>query len=166
VPGIDEGGRFFVKGPNVMLGYLKTDKPGIIQSPENDWYDTGDIIHVDESGFITIKGRCKRFAKTGGEMISLSALEEEIDRLWPGVGHAVVALEDERKGEQLVLVTEKQSAENRELVSFLKEAGYAEISIPKKIMIVPKLPLLGSGKTDYPGVIELVGNEFAQNKSI
>ena len=159
VPGIDKGGRFYVKGLNVMLGYLKTDKPGIIQAPEDGWYDTGDIIHINEKGFLAIKGRAKRFAKVGGEMISLTALEEEIERLWEGVGHAVVAAESERRGEQLVLVTEKQDASRNELASFLKEAGYTEVSIPKKIMIVPKLPLLGSGKTDYPSVAELVAQK-------
>jgi acyl-[acyl-carrier-protein]-phospholipid O-acyltransferase/long-chain-fatty-acid--[acyl-carrier-protein] ligase len=163
VPGIDEGGRFFLKGANVMLGYLKADRPGTVQPPEDGWYDTGDIIHVDEYGFLTIKGRAKRFAKVGGEMISLTALEEEIERLWPGVGHAVISVQDERKGEQLVLVTEKQDAgregrESREgreeLAAFLKEQGYVEVSIPKRILTVAKLPLLGSGKTDYPAVAE------------
>ncbi|MCL1941599.1 MAG: AMP-binding protein [Synergistaceae bacterium] len=157
VPGIDEGGRLFVKGANVMLGYLKAGKPGVIQPPEDGWYDTGDIIHADESGFLTIKGRAKRFAKVGGEMISLTALEEDIERLWPGAGHAVVAAEDERKGEQLVLVTEKQDAARDELAGGMRGVGYTEVSIPKKILIVPKLPLLGSGKTDYPAVAELVG---------
>ena len=156
VPGIDEGGRFFIKGPNVMLGYLKYDKPGVIQPPENDWYDTGDIIHVDENGFMTIKGRAKRFAKVGGEMISLTALEEVIELFWKGAGHALVALEDERKGEQLILVTEKKDAARDELSAHLKNIGYKEVSIPRKIMIVSKLPLLGSGKTDYPSVAELV----------
>jgi acyl-[acyl-carrier-protein]-phospholipid O-acyltransferase/long-chain-fatty-acid--[acyl-carrier-protein] ligase len=166
VPGIDKGGRFYVKGLNVMLGYLKTDKPGIIQAPEVGWYDTGDIIHINEKGFLSIKGRAKRFAKVGGEMISLTALEEEIERLWPGVGHAVVTAEDERKGEQLILVTEKQDALRNELSSFLKETGYMEVSIPKKIIVVPKLPLLGSGKTNYPDVTELVRKKFEQKKSI
>jgi acyl-[acyl-carrier-protein]-phospholipid O-acyltransferase/long-chain-fatty-acid--[acyl-carrier-protein] ligase len=158
VPGIDEGGRFYVKGANVMLGYLKADKPGVMQPPEDGWYDTGDIIHVDESGFMTIKGRAKRFAKIGGEMISLTTLEEEIELLWPGAGHAVIASEDDRKGEQLVLVTEKQDAMRDELVAHMRNAGYAEVSIPKKIITVPKIPLLGSGKTNYPGISELIGN--------
>jgi acyl-[acyl-carrier-protein]-phospholipid O-acyltransferase/long-chain-fatty-acid--[acyl-carrier-protein] ligase len=155
VPGIDEGGRFYVKGANVMLGYLKADKPGIIQPPEDGWYDTGDIIHVDEHGFLTIKGRAKRFAKIGGEMISLTALEEDIERLWPGVRLAVAAVQDERKGEQLVLVTEKQDAAREELYNYLKGQGYVEVSIPKKIHVVPSIPLLGSGKTDYPKLAEL-----------
>ncbi|MDR2529468.1 MAG: AMP-binding protein [Synergistaceae bacterium] len=156
VPGIEEGGRFFVKGANVMLGYLKADRPGVLQPPDNGWYDTGDIIHVDEYGFLTIKGRAKRFAKIGGEMLSLTALEEEIERLWPGVGHAMTAVQDERKGERLILVTEKQDAARDELHEYMKGLGYVEASIPKKILTVPKLPLLGSGKTDYPAVMELV----------
>ena len=155
VPGIDEGGRLYIAGPNVMLGYLKADSPGAVQAPEQGWYDTGDIIHIDEYGFMTLKGRAKRFAKVGGEMISLAALEEEIERLWPGIGHAVVPVQDERKGEQLVLVTEKQDARRDALASYLKEVGYSEVSIPKKIMTVAKLPLLGTGKTDYPGVAAL-----------
>ena len=155
VPGIDEGGRFFVKGPNVLLGYLKADCPGILQPPEDGWYDTGDIIATDEFGFMSIKGRAKRFAKVGGEMISLTALEEEVERLWPGIRHAIVALQDERKGEQLVLVTEKKDAARDELSSYLKGLGYVEVAIPKKIMTISTLPLLGSGKTDYPTVSEL-----------
>ena len=155
VPGIDEGGRLYIAGPNVMLGYLKADSPGVVQAPEQGWYDTGDIIHIDEYGFMAIKGRAKRFAKVGGEMISLAALEEEIERLWPGIGHAVVPVQDQRKGEQLVLVTEKQDARRDALASYLKEVGYTEVSIPKKIMAVAKLPLLGSGKTDYPSVAAL-----------
>ena len=150
VPGIAEGGRFNIKGPNVMLGYLKADKPGEIQRLEEGWYDTGDIIASDEFGFMTIKGRAKRFAKVGGEMISLTALEEEVERLWPGMGHAVIGIQDERKGEQLVLVTEKSGASREELADYLRNAGYVEVAIPRKVVAVEKLPLLGSGKTDYP----------------
>ena len=102
-------------------------------------------------------GRAKRFAKVCGEMISLTALEEEIERLWPGVNHAVLSLEDERKGEQMILVTEKQDARAEDLTAYMKGRGYTEISIPKKILRVPKLPLLGSWKTDYPGTAELIG---------
>ena len=156
VPGIHQGGRLFVKGANVMLGYLKSDKPGVPQPPEDGWYDTGDIIHIDEYGFMSIKGRAKRFAKVGGEMISLTALEEDIEHLWPGILHAVLSQQDERKGEQLVLVTEKQEAAREELAAYLRGRGYVEVSIPKKILSVPKLPLLGSGKTDYPAVAELL----------
>jgi acyl-[acyl-carrier-protein]-phospholipid O-acyltransferase/long-chain-fatty-acid--[acyl-carrier-protein] ligase len=155
VPGL-EGGRLYVAGPNVMLGYLKADNPGVIQPPEGDWYDTGDIVDIDEWGFMSILGRAKRFAKVGGEMISLTALEEEIEKLWPGVRHAVVAVQDAHRGEQMVLVTEKEDAAREALVSHLKAAGFVEVAIPKKIFPVPSLPLLGSGKTNYPAVAALL----------
>jgi len=150
VPGIKEGGRCYIKGTNVMLGYIKADNPGVIQPPEDGWYDTGDIVHVDDYGFMTIKGRARRFAKIGGEMVSLTALEEETERLWPGIRHAILAVQDERKGEQLLIVTEKQDADRDELFTYMKGRGYAEFSIPKKIFPVPAIPLLGSGKTNYP----------------
>jgi acyl-[acyl-carrier-protein]-phospholipid O-acyltransferase/long-chain-fatty-acid--[acyl-carrier-protein] ligase len=152
VPGIERGGRLFVSGPNVMKGYLASGAPGEIAPPEDGWYDTGDIIDEDGFGFLTIMGRAKRFAKIGGEMVSLSALEEEIERLWPGKRHAVASVRDERKGESLVLITEYCEARREDLAAFLKEAGFPEIFVPKRIMTVAPLPLLGSGKTDYPAV--------------
>jgi acyl-[acyl-carrier-protein]-phospholipid O-acyltransferase/long-chain-fatty-acid--[acyl-carrier-protein] ligase len=159
VPGIERGGRFFVSGPNVMKGYLRLDAPGVIQPPEGGWYDTGDIIDEDERGFLTIMGRAKRFAKIGGEMISLSALEEEVDRLWPGRRHAVASVIDDRKGESLVLVTEHWDAARDELAAFLKDAGYSEMFVPKKITRVDAIPLLGSGKTDYPALDRMLSGE-------
>ena len=159
VPGINEGGRCYLKGPSVMLGYIKADKPGIVQPPEDGWYDTGDIIHVDDYGFMTIKGRARRFAKIGGEMVSLTALEEEAERVWPGIRHAVLSVQDDRRGEQLMLITEKQGADRDELFAHMKERGYAELSIPKKVIVVPNLPLLGSGKTNYPELTELVADQ-------
>lgn len=157
VPGIETGGRFYIKGPNVMLGYLRVGASGAIRPPEDEWYDTGDIIDMNEFGFMSIKGRAKRFAKVGGEMISLTALEEEIEKLWPGVTHAVIAVQNEYKGEQLMLVTEKQDARRDELAAYLKNEGYTEVSVPRKIIPIEKMPLLGSGKTDYPAVQTLAG---------
>ncbi len=83
VEGVEEGGRLFVRGPNVMLGYLRADNPGVLEPPPEGWHDTGDIVTIDEQGFITIKGRAKRFAKIGGEMISLAAVEMLAADLWP-----------------------------------------------------------------------------------
>jgi acyl-[acyl-carrier-protein]-phospholipid O-acyltransferase/long-chain-fatty-acid--[acyl-carrier-protein] ligase len=123
VEGITEGGRLCVRGPNVMLGYLSADKPGRIVPPEGGWHDTGDIVTIDD-GFVTIKGRAKRFAKLGGEMVSLAAVESMISGLWPGQNHVVVSLPDPRKGEQLVLVTEKPDADKAQLQDAAKRQGF------------------------------------------
>lgn len=159
VPGV-EGGRLSVRGPNVMLGYLKHDNPGVIQPPSTErgpgWYDTGDIVTVDEDGFVTIQGRAKRFAKIGGEMVSLTAVEELATRAWPDLQHAVLSLPDFQKGEQLILVTTKENAVRAELSARARADGMSELHVPKRILTVPKMPLLGSGKTDYPAVQALV----------
>ena len=86
-----EGGRFYVCGPNVMLGYLRADQPGVLEPPQGGWHDTGDIVTIDEQGFISIKGRAKRFAKVGGEMVSLAAVEMLAAELWPDNITAVTA---------------------------------------------------------------------------
>jgi acyl-[acyl-carrier-protein]-phospholipid O-acyltransferase/long-chain-fatty-acid--[acyl-carrier-protein] ligase len=159
VPGV-EGGRLSVRGPNVMLGYLKNDKPGVIQPPATargpGWYDTGDIVTVDDDGFVTIRGRAKRFAKIGGEMVSLAAVEDLASRAWPDRQHAVVSLPDFQKGEQLVLVTTKPDAARAELSAQARADGMSELSVPKRIITLDKLPLLGTGKADYPAVLALV----------
>jgi len=156
VPGVDTGGRLFVKGPNVMLGYYKDDKPAILQPPENGWYDTGDIVDVDEEGFVTILGRAKRFAKIAGEMISLTAVESFVKSVYPEHDHAVIAIPDKRKGEQLVLVTTNAKADKTDLTKAGSEKGLSELSVPKTIKTVDQMFMLGSGKTDYPSVMEFV----------
>jgi acyl-[acyl-carrier-protein]-phospholipid O-acyltransferase/long-chain-fatty-acid--[acyl-carrier-protein] ligase len=160
VPGIDEGGRLIVSGPNIMLGYLKADNPGVLQPPEGGWYDTGDIVAIDDDGYLSIKGRAKRFAKIGGEMVSLTAVESDIEKIWPEHQHAVVALPDEKKGEQLVLVTDCPDAARDKIVAHARERGLAELSLPKKIVKVDRLPLLGTGKVDYPGARRLAAEHL------
>jgi acyl-[acyl-carrier-protein]-phospholipid O-acyltransferase / long-chain-fatty-acid--[acyl-carrier-protein] ligase len=98
VPGIEDGGRLFVRGPNVMLGYLRAEHPGVLEPPAEGWHDTGDIVSIDAEGFVTIKGRAKRFAKVGGEMISLAAVEQLAGSLWPDAHSVVVTRADPRKG--------------------------------------------------------------------
>ena len=139
-----------------MMGYLRSERPGVLQPVEDGWYDTGDIVRLDELGFLSIRGRAKRFAKIGGEMVSLTALEEEMECLWPGVRCAMAVVRDERKGERIILVTEKKDASREEMTAHLKAAGYAEVAIPKKLLSGVKLPLLGSGKTDYPALDRFV----------
>jgi len=156
VAGIDEGGRLYVRGPNVMLGYLKADRPGMLVRPEEGWHDTGDIVTIDREGFVAIKGRAKRFAKIGGEMISLAAVEALASELWPESQSAIVAEPDPRRGERLVLVTEKQDVTRAAFQAYAKARGASDLMVPAEVMVVDKLPLLGSGKADLVSVARLV----------
>ncbi|MGE5476330.1 MAG: acyl-[ACP]--phospholipid O-acyltransferase [Bacteroidales bacterium] len=152
MPGVDEGGRLWVKGPNVMLGYYRAEKPGLLEPPAEGWYDTGDIVAVDELGYVKILGRAKRFAKIAGEMVSLGKVEGEIGTRWPDGSHAVVAVADDRKGEQLVLVTDRAEATREAILAHFRAQGLAELLAPKQVLKVDKLPLLATGKADYVAV--------------
>jgi acyl-[acyl-carrier-protein]-phospholipid O-acyltransferase/long-chain-fatty-acid--[acyl-carrier-protein] ligase len=156
VPGIEEGGRLYVRGPNVMLGYLKSDQPGVLVRPEEGWHDTGDIVTIDREGFVAIKGRAKRFAKIGGEMISLAAVESLASELWPNSQSAVVTEQDPRRGERLVLVSEEKSATRASFQAYAKARGASDLMAPAEVMVVDKLPVLGSGKADLVSVARLV----------
>ena len=149
VPGIAEGGRLYVRGPNVMAGYFLASDPGKLQPPADGWHDTGDIVTIDAAGFITIRGRAKRFAKIGGEMVSLPAVEGYAAQVWPGAEHAVVTKPDPKKGEQLVLFTTAKEASFADLSSWAKANGIAELSVPRDIRVIDALPVLGTGKIDY-----------------
>jgi acyl-[acyl-carrier-protein]-phospholipid O-acyltransferase/long-chain-fatty-acid--[acyl-carrier-protein] ligase len=153
VEGIEEGGRLFVKGPNIMLGYLLADTDGEIQPPESDrgpgWYDTGDIARVDEDGYFYILGRAKRFAKIGGEMVSLTAVEELATKTWPGFNHAAVNLPDDKKGEKIILITDNKSALRKHIQEQIKKDKHGELHLPKNVLLTDGLPVLGTGKTDY-----------------
>jgi acyl-[acyl-carrier-protein]-phospholipid O-acyltransferase/long-chain-fatty-acid--[acyl-carrier-protein] ligase len=149
VEGIAEGGRLEVRGPNVMCGYLRTTAPGVLEPPVEGWYDTGDICTVDADGFVTIVGRAKRFAKIGGEMVSMASAEAAAAALWPDAAHAVVARPDGRKGEALVLLTTQPGATPGALLAHARAFGTPDLAIPRVIEVVDALPLLGSGKIDY-----------------
>lgn len=152
VEGISDGGLLFVKGPNVMLGYMLSQAPGKLVPPQEGWHDTGDVVAVDEEGYLTIKDRVKRFAKIAGEMVSLAAVEQAVNALWPDNKSAAISVPDDRKGEQIVLYTDNANAQQSEMINYFKQCGLAEIYLPRKIVIVAELPLLGSGKTDYTGL--------------
>ena len=157
IPGINDAGQLHVKGPNIMLGYLLADNPGVLVLPESiygkGWHDTGDIVNVDNEGFISIRGRSKRFAKVGGEMVSLTAVEQLAINAWPDAHHAAISIVDAKKGEQIILVTTQKQAVISDLIA--ASPGISNISIPKKILIVDSIPVMATGKINYPAVLIL-----------
>lgn len=158
VPGIEEGGQLKVFGPNIMKGYLLNSQPGVLACPVDGWYETGDVVSVDDAGFVSIKDRMKRFAKIAGEMVSLSMVEQEINLLWPEYQHAVVNIPDVKKGEQLILVTNHCQATRDKIVTHMRYKQISEIAIPKSIVVLEKMPLLGTGKIDYQSIKKLLLN--------
>src|SRR5215831_8335379 len=150
VEGVEEGGRLYVRGPNVMLGYLKVENPGVLEPPPEGWHDTGDIVTIDEQGFVTIKGRARRFAKVGGEMISLAAVEALASELWPNALSAVASVPDPRKG-----------ATRADFQAFAKAKHASDLMIPSEVWALEKLPVLGSGKVDMMAVGKLIEERLA-----
>jgi acyl-[acyl-carrier-protein]-phospholipid O-acyltransferase/long-chain-fatty-acid--[acyl-carrier-protein] ligase len=155
VEGLPEGGRLSVRGPNVMAGYVMAGRPGVLVPPEGGWHDTGDIVSVDGDGFVRIQGRARRFAKIGGEMVSLAAVEGLANGLWPGTTHVAVTLPDPRKGEQVVLVTEASNADRDALLAHAQALGYPELWVPRVVLVAPSIPISGTGKVDLVATQEL-----------
>lgn len=158
VEGIDEGGRLCVKGPNIMLGYIFAENPGLLVPPTHpnlgkNWYDTGDIVTIDDEGFITIQGRAKRFAKIAGEMVSLTNVEKLASNAYPQGTHAAMHVADKSKGEKILLFTTNKNVEKSELIKSVKEMGISELHLPKQIIYLDPIPVLSTGKTDYRSLL-------------
>ncbi|MBS0360608.1 MAG: AMP-binding protein [Proteobacteria bacterium] len=158
VEGISGGGVLHVSGPNIMTGYLKPG--GGIEPPVDGWHDTGDVVSMSEDNWIKIKGRVKRFAKVGGEMVSLTAAEDLACAVWPDARHAVVSMPDPKKGERLILVTDWREADAGPLINHAQSIGAPEIAVPRKIIKVQEIPVLGTGKTDYVALQRIVDAEL------
>ena len=162
VEGIQEGGRLFVRGPNIMLGYLRPARPGEIVPPTDGWHDTGDVVSLDEDGYLAIRGRLKRFAKIGGETVSLTVVENCASALWPDHAHAAIAIPDGRRGESIVLVTTNPQAARNDLMVWTRNHGVPELAVPRRVIAVADIPVLGTGKTDYVNVARMVAESAAR----
>ena len=160
---MENGGELVVRGDNVMMGYMKLDNPGKVVPPKDGWYETGDIVEVDEDGYIFIKDRIKRFAKVAGEMVSLSSVENLAKLTFANdveVEFAAVGIPHETKGEQIVLVVTKPDIKLSSIAEYAKLHGVAEISLPRQFLYMEKLPLFASGKRDYVTLKKLVLENF------
>jgi acyl-[acyl-carrier-protein]-phospholipid O-acyltransferase/long-chain-fatty-acid--[acyl-carrier-protein] ligase len=153
VEGIERGGVLHVKGVQVMLGYYLSDNPGVIVPPRSiygdGWYDTGDVVDMDEDGVLTVVGRMKRFAKIAGEMVSLDVIEEVAQEASPEQRHAVVLRTESASGETTVLFTTDPELNRSALVHAARRLGRPELALSKRILWMPDIPVLVSGKTDY-----------------
>lgn len=168
VDGIENGGELVVKGPNIMLGYIMPDNPGVLVPLEDGWYHTGDVVEIDEIGFVYIKDRIKRFAKIGGEMVSLNAVQEMVCKAYEWMGaefhYGVVAVPHESKGEQIVLVTNNNQVTQDVLHDYIKNNGMSELYLPRVILYHDQLPVFATGKMDNVTLKKQVLEEL-QNKA-
>lgn len=153
IPGITAGGMLHVKGPNLMSGYLRFDNPGVLQPPASPvgegWYETGDVVEIDDEGFVKIVGRVKRFAKVAGEMVSLEAVEKLAATASPAAAHAASTQPDASRGETILLFSTDPALSREQLQNAARSGGWPEIAVPRRIVVVDALPLLGTGKIDY-----------------
>lgn len=156
VEGLEDAGRLFVRGPNIMRGYLSANRPGEILPLEDGWHDTGDVVEIDTDGYVTIRDRMKRFAKIGGELVSLTVVENCASATWQESMHAAIAVPDPRKGEQIILVTDCQDAIDSRLRSWSQSHGVSPLAVPKRVIHVEEIPVLGTGKVDYVSVSRMV----------
>ena len=168
VPGIEKGGELVVKGPNVMLGYIMPENPGVLVPLENGWYHTGDVVEIDELGYVYIRDRIKRFAKIGGEMVSLNAVQDMVIKAYEWMGsdfsYGVVSVPHESKGEQIVLVTNNTQVKQEVLHDYIKNNGMSELFLPRTILYHEKIPAFLTGKTDNVTLKKEVIEELGLNK--
>lgn len=168
VPGIDRGGALHVRSPNLMLGYYFYEQPGVLQPMQSDvgpgWYTTGDVVELDEEGYVTILGRVKRFAKIAGEMISLEVVERIAALASPGERHAATIEQVAAGGESTVLFTTDPALDRMTLVRAAREIGAPELAVAKRVVHLAELPILGSGKTDYVSLKAMAETAAAPNR--
>lgn len=165
VPGIEKGGELVVRGPNIMMGYILPDNPGVLVPLEGGWYHTGDVVEIDEIGFVYIRDRIKRFAKIGGEMVSLNAVHEMACKAYETDGefqYGVVAIPHESKGEQIVLATNNRNVSQDGLHAYIRANAMSELFLPRIILYMEKLPVFATGKADNVTLKKIVLAETAK----
>ena len=165
VPGIEKGGELVVRGPNIMMGYILPDNPGVLVPLEGGWYHTGDVVEIDEIGFVYIRDRIKRFAKIGGEMVSLNAVHEMVCKAYETDGefqYGVVAIPHESKGEQIVLATNNRNVSQDGLHAYIRANAMSELFLPRIILYMEKLPVFATGKADNVTLKKIVLAETAK----
>jgi acyl-[acyl-carrier-protein]-phospholipid O-acyltransferase/long-chain-fatty-acid--[acyl-carrier-protein] ligase len=166
VEGIDEGGVLEVRGPNIMNGYYRIESPSQLQALDDGWYDTGDVVRIDEEGYIFIIGRVKRFAKIAGEMVSLTTVERILEQRISGCKSALVVRRHPSRGEELVLFTERFGLARAEVVDYVRQAGFSSAWAPRSIEYVEELPLLKTGKTDYVTLGEMANQTHSERSQV
>lgn len=153
-----EDGLILIGGTQVMLGYLDDPEKTaevIVELDGKRWYKTGDKGHLDADGFLTIVDRYSRFAKIGGEMISLGAIEEAIGKLLPEeVEILTTAVPDGKKGEKVALLVAGEILLDK-LRQQIEQLGLNPLMRPTEIIPVDAIPKLGSGKSDYKRAREI-----------
>ncbi len=167
VEGIDKGGILHIRGPNLMSGYYRFGNPGVIEPPKSSvgegWYATGDVVEVDSEAFVAISGRVKRFAKIAGEMVSLDVIEQVAREASREHYHASILWEQDFGGEGTVLFTTDPALTRAQLADAARALGTHDLSVARRIVLVPEIPVLANGKTDYVGLKALIeGDTFAR----
>jgi acyl-[acyl-carrier-protein]-phospholipid O-acyltransferase/long-chain-fatty-acid--[acyl-carrier-protein] ligase len=170
VPGLDNGeikkneevGRLFVRGPNIMRGYLNPEANAKFKAL-GGWYDTGDIAKADSEGYVFIQGRLKRFAKISGEMVSLTAVEDALAGAFPQFGPrfaaAVIAKPDEGKGEKLIAVSNESKLSLDQVREAIRKRGLGNLAVPRELKVIHTLPRLGSGKINHRELEKMVSEK-------
>lgn len=158
VEGISEGGELHIKGPNVMLGYMTINNPGKINYLKS-WYNTGDIVSIDNKGFIKILGRIKRFAKIAGEMISLTVCEDLVqsDNIKNEICCVVIK---NNKDQETIVCLSTIAIEQDNIIKLCKEKGISTMHLPKIYFQVKEIIKLSTGKNNYPEMQKIAQKLF------
>lgn len=149
---VNTTGMLLVAGPSVFRGYLAYEGPDpFVEQDGKRWYVTGDLVRIDDDGYLFFQGRLKRFLKAGGEMISLPALEEPIARAYPPTqeGPQVAVEGIETPGGRRIALFTTQEIPLRQANAILAEAGFRGVMRLDEVIRLDAIPLLGTGKTDY-----------------